>query len=144
MAATLWDLRSGMRTQAAGISGGGYTLNTSRTVLGYDDFANNADFFASLAGTGSATAGPFLIIKPGDLTDWDFQAQRGTYEIPCDLWLGITRETDDTFQNVEGLLNSLKVAWEDKGITWSLDRPLDLNKNPIPVHYVVTVTTPGC
>ena len=144
MAADLWDVRTQMKTQAEGITGGGFTLHADRTVLGYDDLTATTDFWAALSGTGSATAGPFLLIRPGDIADWDHVTQHATFEIPCDLWLAITRETDNTFQNPEALLTALKVVWAGKSMTARLERPLDLKKSPIPVHYEILVTAPGC
>lgn len=144
MANALSDIRARLKTNAEGVTGGGYTLNAARVVLGYDDFANNAEFLAALSGAGSATAGPYMVIKPGDLTDWDIQGQRGTYEIPVDLYLGIVRGTDDTFANVETFLNAIKAAWTGNAVTWALERPLDLKKDPVPVHYEMTVQAMGC
>jgi hypothetical protein len=145
MPATLSDIRTTMQTQASGASGGGFTLNAARVVLGYKDVSpNNSEFLASLAGAGSATAGPFLIIKPGDLADFDLVDQTAIYEIPCDLWLGITRETDDTFVNIETFLEAIKTLWKGRNMAWRLERPLDLKKTPIPVHYELLISTPGC
>ena len=69
--------------------------------------------------------------------------RKARYQVPCDLWVGAARETDQDFVQIEKLLDALKVAWARFNLSWT-PSPLELHKNPIPVHYEIIVTALGC
>ena len=140
MGDTLWEMRTNLQALAGtgAVIGGGYTLTAARVVLGYDDLALNNTFLASLQ-----TDGPYLLIGAGELTEYVAPRRIANYSVPCDLWIGIARETDNDFLNVEKLLDAIKVAWAGYDQSW-LRSPLDVNKNPVPVHYRYVASRIGC
>lgn len=139
MGAELWEIRTRLQTDAENATdGASLTLTSSKITLGYDNMPQTNTFLSTLS-----TDGPFLVIKRGDLEEFDAETQSAIYKIPCDLYVGVARETDNTFVQIEKLLASLKTKWKAHGLTWS-QSPLDTLKNPMVAHYALGVTAKGC
>lgn len=142
MGAECWELRQRLKTAAEGANSGGgsptFTLAADRVVLGYDDLSPDNTFFASIL-----TAGPYLLLGAGNLESRDLSTGTARYRIAARLWLGIARETDNTFVDVEKLLAALKTAWADYGLSWRR-RPIDVKKTPALVIYDLEILALGC
>jgi len=131
-----------MKTDAAGVDSGGgsptYTLAAGRIVLGYKVLDVDNKFLEELN-----TDGPYLQIRRGILTGRDKQSTIGTYTVPCSVWIGIDKETDDTFETIEKLLSALVDAWPGHDVSWA-EPDIDTGKNPTVVRYDLDVTVIAC
>lgn len=138
----LTTVRPQLKTQASGVTGGGYTMNAARILLGYDDIPPSTELIQSFAGTGSSSTGPYMIICAGSF-DFDSTSQKASLRIPVLLYLGITQTADNTFVNVETFVAAIKNAWSGKDQSWK-PRPIDARKVPAVVCYECQVRTLGC
>lgn len=140
--ADIATIRFNLRADAVGSdsqdAGPTYTLVDARCVLGYVSRDTKNGFLRDLL-----TDGPYLLIGPGGRVDQDIQSHVSAFDIPCDLWLGIDRETNDQFRIIEGLLEDLSTNWFPHIVRW--ERPnLDTNKDPVIVHYKLSVSVISC
>ena len=141
MAATSHAFRTQLQALAGtgSITGGGFTLTSARCVLGYDDLALNNTFLASLV-----TDGPYLSIRRAILSGYNpAESALGRYIVPCDIWIGAARETDNTLVNIETFVEAIKTAWNIYWLDWEYD-PIDDKANPLICHYVITASTLAC
>ena len=121
------------------VTGGGFTLTAARTVLGYDDLALNNTFLASLV-----TDGPYLSIRRAILSGYSpAEVAVGRYIVPCDLWIGFARETDNTLVNIETFVEAIKTEWAGFWLDWEYDQ-LDIKNSVAICHYVITAQTLAC
>ena len=141
MGATSYEFRTSLQALAGtgAVAGGGFTLAAARCVLGHDALALNNTMRASMV-----SDGPYLSIRRARLEGFDpSEAASGRYVVPCDLWIGIARETDNTFINIETFIEAIKTAWARYWLDWDYD-PVDVGANPAIVHYVLTAQTIAC
>lgn len=107
-------IRAAVKTLAADATdGASLTLLTARIVLGIDMHANANTFLATLS-----SSGPYMIVQPGALVD-DPESLGGgrMYEVPCSLYVGYARETDQTFTAAETLLEDIRAQLRDGGFS---------------------------
>ena len=134
---SLYDTRNGLKTQATNATSGSLVLVAGRIKLGYHELEEDSTFLKTLAADG-----PFLLIRAGGVKSVDTQSGIRTVEIPCDLWIGIQRNSDETFQLIEGLLEKIIDAWNlsPHSADVTFDPPeIDDKKAVMPVHYRLSV-----
>lgn len=138
MGATLSEIRERIKTALTGVTGGGYTLNADRIVLGRDVMAEANTFLSGLA-----AGGPYLSIRPGAKTGEDRVSQSDkTYSIPARLYIGIPKGTDYDFTDAEDLLSAMDAALDDV-LTWDVPT-VDIQQDVAVVTYELTFEAEGC
>jgi len=132
------------------VTSGAYTLTAATgVVVGYDD-QGAAGTLVSGIGTSAAK----MWIQPGELTgiDPDIRSLR-TWTVVCDLYFGFARETDNTFADIEGLIEAILARWDDKANFSGTGRPdevtarlesVDVKQSPCFAHYVIEVRKKVC
>jgi len=133
-------VRTTLKTDIEGVTGGGFTLAASRVVLGIKNLAADNTFLARLR---IVDDDAFLQIRAGAQTEQDVQTKIVTYEIQADLWMGLDREPDDDMTNSEKLIEAIKTVLTGKR-TMTFEPPdVALTRDPMTVHYVLNFTIPG-
>jgi hypothetical protein len=145
MALTLSDIRNALQNKSP-ITSGSLTLSLARTVLGYDQLANTNTFLSTLA-----SDGPFMLIGGGSLIGQvgdNLSGGNGSrYRVRAELWIGITRSSDNTLRDIETFVKAITDAWYTyvpvENITF--DEPvISTERNPAIVKYTITAEVTGC
>lgn len=132
----------------ATVTNGALTLSAANVIVGYDDRDATAEI---VAGVGTSNA--LLYIKPGKVTGIDSQTRLREWTVPCELYFGITRETDNQMTDGEGLLEKIFDRWDNaanftgRGIPEDIttDEPeVDVKQSPAFVHYHIELKTTAC
>lgn len=136
-------IRLALKTSATdSTDGGSLTLTAARIKLGLDMHANSNTHLATLA-----SGGPYMVIHPCALED-DPESESGgrMYRVPCSLYVGYDRESDQTFTDAEGLLEDIRENLRADGassVQW--DEPeFNHEREPGYARWRITVRRRGC
>jgi len=137
MSAYLYELRARLVTLATGVTGGSMTIVAGRIKSGYTPLGDTDTLLDSLK-----TAGPLLVLCPGDLEEYDAREGHGRFIIPAHLYIGIDQNAADALTNAETLAEALRVAWASQNQRWTVE--VFARRNPAVIHYSWQVRALGC
>ena len=138
MSSDVQTWRSTLRTTATGVTAGSLNTTSNRCGLGYKATAPDLDTLAS--------DGPYMNVGAGGRPERDIINLKSTWRIPVDLWIGLTRSSDQTMANPESYVCALADAWEALGhvtVTWDVPE-INADKNPLILHYQFEVSVLSC
>lgn len=145
--AQLSDIRTAIATAISGATGGGYTLNAARVKKGFVPGLQTSEFLTALLGAGSSSAGPYAVVRSGNMTSAELQLKLPDYTIPVDLYMAIPLNTADDFVNIETFVNAIKLAIKGAGNVQDISyeyNEKDLRNLAMTIHYEFLVFVTGC
>jgi hypothetical protein len=131
------------------LTSGDYTLTVADDVIvGYDDLGAAGTLIS-----GIGTTHPKLYITPGVLQGIEPQTRLRRWTVVCNLYFGFARETDNTFADIEGMIEAILTRWDTaanfsgRGIPEQMTVSpveVDVKQSPVFAKYEIELEVTAC
>jgi hypothetical protein len=108
------NIRAAMKSSTDGLVVGSYTLAAARNILGYNRLPDDSEMLDELV-----TDGPYVVILPGskleDILGDPLQYPQKKYQVKSVVWIGIDKETNDDFEDIENFIEGIAATYRIGG-----------------------------